>query len=262
MSASHLRLVVAGVLAALLLVLTLVAGYLVAGGRGAPAAASTPSAPTSSPGTLTLDGTGEAGAVPDELAFSLSVPLTRPDLADALDAANGTLGKVLAVLRDEGVAKRDVQTTGLEMEPVYDYHPYDPPTLRGYRVTERMGVRVRDLHDGGRAVSAAVAAGGNAVDLGDLRLLVGDTSGVMQRARTAAIEEARAKAEQYAAASGLRLGAVRTISEVRTRPVPSPVPLAADLAYTGALDSRAAAMPVRAGRDQASVTVRVVWALE
>ena len=253
---------VRSVLLAGLVLAALVIAYLLGGqsGGGSTAQAADDTAPPPvEKHQLTMTGTGDAGAVPDQLSFALAVNLTRPDLADALDAANRAMSRVLASLKDHGVEKGDVQTTGLSMDPVYDYPNYGPPVLRGYHVSERARVLVDDLKEGGAAVTSAVAAGGNDVRVDDLKLLVGDTDAVMERARDAAVAEARAKAEQYAEASGGDLGDVVTISEVRAEPLPTPVEQYDDL---GATLDRAAAVPIRAGRDEASVTVRIVWDLE
>jgi len=245
-----------------LVLLALVVAYLLGGdgGAGAPAVAADDEKPAATAArVLTMTGTGDASAVPDQLSFSLDVHLTRPDLDDALEAANGAMTRVLASLKEYGVAKGDVQTTGLSMDPVYEYPRDSPPVLRGYRVAERARVLVDDLKQAGGAVSAAVAAGGNDVRVDDLKLLVGDTDAVMERARDAAVEEARAKADQYAVASGEELGDVVTISEVRTRPLPTPVEGYAALARE---TKDLGAVPIRAGRDEASVTVRIVWHLK
>ena len=245
----------------LLVAVALVAAYLLGGsGGGTPAAASL-QAPDDAeqPRQLTMAGTGEASAVPDQLSFALGVSLQRTELDDALDAANASMRKVLDALAERGVEKDDVKTTGLSMEPVYEYHAYDPPTLVGYRVSEHASVLVDELSRAGAAVSAAVAADGNDVRVSDLRLLVGDTDQVLEQARDAAVEEARAKAEQYAEASGETLGEVVTISEVSARPLPTPV---VETAATAAqADRMISKVPIRAGRDEASVTVRIVWEL-
>ena len=101
-----------------------------------------------------------------------------------------------------------MQTTGLSMYPEYDYPAYGPPVLTGYRVTQRAQVHVRELAQGGAAVSAAVETGGNGVRVSDIRLEVGDPDAVLEQARDAAVEAATAKAEQYAAATGQALGDV------------------------------------------------------
>lgn len=253
------------ILVTALVALALVVAYLLGGGSGGgtPAQAAEEQAPgqgapASTPRELTMTGTGEGTAVPDQLSFDLGVTLTRPDLDEALGGASAVMDRVLGVLEDEGVARGDVQTTGLSMSPVYDYHDYAPPTLVGYRVTQRATVLVRDLKKGGAAVTAAVESGGNDVRVSDLRLLVGDESAVMKQAREAAIAEAQAKAQEYADAAGQDLGEVLTIREVRAKPVPTPVyAQAAAIAY----DRSMKALPIRAGKETGSVTVEVVWEL-
>ena len=81
----------------------------------------------------------------------------------AMDAASTTMGRVLAALAKAGVERKDVQSTGLSVNPEYDYFSYRPPVLTGYRVNQSVSVLVRDLRDGGRAISAATRTGGDAV---------------------------------------------------------------------------------------------------
>jgi uncharacterized protein YggE len=251
------------ILVAALVLLALLVAYLLggSGGGGTPAQAADggTATPPAERRVLTMTGTGEATAVPDQLSFALGVNLTRPDLDAALDAANASMARVLDSLKDYDVAKADVQTTGLSMSPVYEYHQYSPPTITGYRVSERARVLVKELKEGGAAVSAAVAAGGNDVRVSDIRLLVGDTDAVMDEARDAAVAEATAKATQYAESSGQELGEVMTLREVRAKPLPT-----APTAYLHRADALAGVMdlaklPIRAGKQETSVTVQIVW---
>lgn len=257
---------VRGLLVAALVAMALVVAYLLGGsGGGSPAAQAADdqgSAATEQRRVLTMTGTGEAGAVPDQLSFGLGVSVTRVDLDDALAAANASMSRVLGALQEYDVTKSDVQTTGLSMTPVYEYHSYSPPTITGYRVSERASVLVKELQQGGKAVSAAVAAGGNSVRVSNIRLLVGDTDAVMAKARDAAVEEATAKARQYAEASGQTLGDVVTLREVHARPVPTPTMQLGGFRHGYRIaDGALAAVPIRAGRDRGSVTVQVVWEL-
>lgn len=258
----NVTLSVRSILLAALVALALVVAYLLgSGGRSAtPAQAAEPTTDDTHPRVLTMTGSGDATAVPDELSFGVGVTLTRPDLGDALDAASAAMTKVLAALAKYHVAKSDVQTTGLSMTPVYDYHPYDPPTITGYRVNQRARVLVKDLKDGGEAVTAAVAAGGNAARVSDLRLLVSDPDAASARARQAAVAEAKAKAQQYAEASGQTLGDVLTLREVHAKPLPTPT--YQHFARDGVDLTAGAAVPIRAGKERTTVTVRMVWELQ
>jgi uncharacterized protein len=236
-----------GVLVALVAALALLVAYLLGNGGGTAQAApqSTAAAGGDRPRTLVTTGTGRTVGVPDEVSFSLSVGLVRPDLGTALADASATMDRVLTSLDRLGVRTADVQTTGLDMHAVYDYHSYGPPTLRGYRVGQRAQVLVRDLATGGKAVTAAVRAGGNDVRVGDIGLRISDTDGLLAQSRDAAVKQATAEAQ----------GPVLSLREVHATPV---APQALHFERE-AMDSLAGALPIRAGRDKLAVTVRIEW---
>lgn len=244
-------------LTALVVGLALVVAYLLgnSGSSAQAAPSSTPTTTSDHPRTLVTTGTGRTVGVPDELSFSVSVGLVRPDLRTALADANATMARVLKALDRDGVRTSDVQTTGLTMNAVYDYHSYGPPTLRGYHVGQRAQVLVRDLRRGGQAVTDAVAAGGNDVRVGGIGLRIADTDSLLAKSRKAAVAQATAEARQYAAAAGQTLGPVLSLREVHATPVvPQSLHFSAD-----ALNATKAALPIRAGKDKLAVTVRIVW---
>ena len=209
---------------------------------------------------VSMVGTGEASAVPDQISFTLSATARRLDLDDALAASSATTRRVLAELGKHGVEKPDVQTTGLSMYPEYEYHAYEPPTLVGYRVTQRATVKVDELAKGGPAIAAAVEVGGNGARVSGIRLGIGDPDAVMQRARDAAVESATAKAQQYAAATGQSLGDVVSIREVG-RPAQSRPQELSSFRTIAAADAMKA-LPIRAGKDELQVRIQVVWAFK
>lgn len=256
----HVTLSLRGGLVALVAVLGLLVAYLL-GNAGTSAQASTdgpatdPAGVIAHPRTLVMSGTGKTVGVPDELAFSVSVGLTRPTLESALADANATMERVLTRLDALGVRRSDVQTTGLQMNAVYDYHSFSPPTLRGYHVAQRAQVLVRDLATGGRAVTAVVQAGGDDVRVGGLGLRIADTESLLAKSRAAAVQEAEAKAQQYADATGQTLGPVLSLREVH-----SSAPAAAQsLSFDRSALDGLKALPIRAGKDKLAVTVRIKW---
>lgn len=255
---------VKGVLVAGVVLLALVVAYLLGGAGDDAAAAPTPAPAEVGPETartVTMNGSGESSAVPDQVTFDLTVRKVRPELEDALDESSRTMQRVLTALEKQGVARKDVQTTGLEMEAVYDYPQYAPPVLKGYRVTQRAAVLVTELKRAGTAVKAAVATGGNAVRVGDIALKIGDPESSLAKARALAVEEATRKAEEYAEATGQDLGAVMTLREVEDEVGRDQ--LEEELLYRSADSATAslAALPIRAGRADLTVDVQVVWEL-
>ncbi|GEP38514.1 hypothetical protein NPS01_21770 [Nocardioides psychrotolerans] len=257
-----------GLLVAALAVLALLVAYLLGGSGGTPAAqAVIPSQTVEGTGvdprTLTMTGVGEATAVPDQVTFDLSVRMKQPELDAALDAASLTMTRVRAALEAEGVERKDVQTTGLEMHPVYDYPRYSSPVLTGYRVTQSAAVLVRELRSAGGAVSAAIDAGGNAARVGDIALKIGDPEAALGKARRLAVEEATLKAQEYAEATGEELGAVMTLREVdaTSRSAIDDRPLTYEVAAAFRSSADSAPLPLSAGRADLGVTVQVVWEL-
>lgn len=255
---------VRSVLLAGLVALGLVTAYLLgAGGDAATPSAQAAAQASPAPAEqrlVAMVGEGKATAVPDRMSFALAVSTKRLELGEALASSSATMRRVLAVLEQHGVEDGDVQTTGLSMYPEYDYHSSGPPTLTGYRVSQRATVMIDRLADGGRAVAAAIDAGGNDVRVHDIRLRVGDPGAVLAKARDAAVEAATAKAEQYAEATGQELGEVVSIREAGAGR-PAPRELLGGYSYQAG-DLARAALPVRAGRDDLRVRIEVVWAFQ
>lgn len=105
----------------------------------------------------------------------------------------------------------------------------------------------------------AWTCGGDDVRLGGLELTVADPDAVLGAARDAAWDDAKAKAEQYAARAGRTLGAVVEITEDTSTPVPVPRPRmrgATEIAYA------AAAVPVELGESELAADLRVTWELD
>lgn len=247
--------VVVGVLLAAVLAYAM--GSIGGGGTQVRAAEGPPTTDGSAVREIVMKGAGEATGVPDQLSFKLSVKIEDTDVSVALNRANARMRAVFAALAEAGVERKDVQTTGLSIRPVYDYSDHAPPVIRGYAVSEDAGVLVRSLGDAGAAIAAAVDAGGNAERLHGLSLKIGDEDALMREARENAVVEATAKARQYAEATGQELGDVISIKEVSTRGS-GPVRSFAARDLAGASLSK---VPLRAGSADLSVVVSVEWSL-
>ena len=244
-----------------LIVMAVITAYSIASAR----ADSTPDAggqpavqPTTRAGddpSLVMTGTGEAVGVPDQLSFALAVKADGVSVSAALGRANAISRRVMSTLRDEGVRSGDIQTTGLSIDPRYDYDNDGPPVLLGYAVTQRASVLVRSLADAGDALSSAVEAGGDAVRLGRLQLRIGDKDALLRHAREAAVADATTKATEYATAAGTELGEVTSLREAVSTPGTSQRYLAKDVLARAELS----AVPIRAGSTDLKVTVAITW---
>ncbi|WP_344135397.1 SIMPL domain-containing protein [Pedococcus bigeumensis] len=210
--------------------------------------------PATSPG-ITVTGTSEVAGKPDTLRLDLSVQTRGDTVAKALDSANSITARVQSSLTRNGVAGKDIQTSDLQVQPEYSYPTNDSPVVKGYTVTEGVTATLRNLGKSGNAISAAVSAGGNAVQVNGISLDLEDNGKLLSTARDRAVANAKTKAEQYAKASGRDLGAVVSISET----VSDPPPVAYDVRAMASKDS-AAPVPIQPGSENVGVTVTVVYA--
>lgn len=241
------------VLLAAVVTLVAVCAWLLGSARSGPAVAAATADPT--PGTarqgVHVSAVGEVTGVPDVLRLDLGVQVRRASVSDALGVASSAMAKVRDALRKGGVAKRDLQTTGVDISPTYDDKG---GSITGYEVSQRLSAKLRDLGKAGRLIDAAARAGGNATRVSGVSFAIDDDDALLADARRKAFAAARARAELYADAAGRPLGAVVSIDEGVQRDGPV---YAADAALA---TSARAAIPVEPGTQRLSVTVTVDWA--
>ena len=206
------------------------------------------------PPSLTVSGTGAVSATPDTGRISAGVVTEARGAADAVRANTTAVQQVLAALDKAGIPKKDVQTRGFSLIPVYANRTKanEAPEIVGYRVENTLEVSVQGVEKVGSVLDHVVTAGAN--QLGGISFSLGDPDPSLDEARRRAIADARRKAELYAAAASVKLGRVLRIEE-ESAPRPGPfVPMARMEAAT--------AVPVAPGQLELSVTATVTWSLE
>lgn len=204
---------------------------------------------------ITVAGLGEASAVPDVAVLSIGVEVTEKSVARAREAAATAATAVLESMRANGVAERDIRTTGLQLHPQYDYSRNAAPKIVGYVASHQLSVKVRAMDALSRVVDGAVLAGGDSARLQGITFEVDDPSALLASARRNAIADARLRADTYAAAAGVSVGKVLAISEVEERE-PAPRMMAAR-----AESMKMADTPIEPGESTISVRVTVRFAL-
>jgi hypothetical protein len=215
------------------------------------------SAPQNPPArTLNIVGNAEVHAAPDAALVMTGVVTESDTAAAALKTNSAALTKVLEAVRSFGVEAKDLQTSGLSLEPRY-YGPAststtDRPRIIGYTAANEVAVRVKDLAKLGDLLDRATVAGANRID--GIEFIVSNRESLLDEARQKAVDDAKSKADLYARAAGFTLGKVMSLSE---EAVPSPRPMARAMAAAGG----AAPVPVEAGELTLSVRLRVVWSL-
>lgn len=198
--------------------------------------------------SLNLSAFGEVKVAPDMATLTFGVVTEAQTAAEAMRLNAERMTQVTAALRRAGVAERDIQTTGLNLSPQYDYIQNESPRLRGYQASNRVTVNVRDLQRTGQVADAVVAAGVNQID--GISFGLQNSSAAEDQARRLAVQALRAKAELYAQALGVGLGPIRSLSESGGYAPPPPMPMYRMAARAEAMD---ASTPVSGGE----LTVRI-----
>lgn len=202
---------------------------------------------------ITVSGTAEVQAEPDLAVVSIGARNTAPAAREAMDLTSAAAGAVMARLTEAGIEPRDMQTGQVSLNPVWDHRGSsdNQPRVTGFEAAITLTVRVRDLSALGSVLDAAVSDGANT--LGGLSFAVADPAALLSQARAQAVADARAKAEELAAAAGVTLGAVQTISEQGGM---RPQPMMLEVARSAAAD-----MPIAAGEVGYSASVMMVFAI-
>jgi hypothetical protein len=162
---------------------------------------------------ITVTGEGKATAPPDVALITLGVSTLADTVAEARSRAATALDAMIKSMKANAVADKDIQTQQLNIQPEYDYRD-GKQLLKGFRVSNVVSAKVRDIDKTGKVVDDAVAAGGNEVQIQGLAFSIDKPDDLQRQAREAAVKDARAKAETIAAAGGVDLGDPTMMSEV------------------------------------------------
>jgi uncharacterized protein YggE len=199
--------------------------------------------------TISMTGHGEVRAAPDMVSITAGVTTNAATAAGALAANTARVKTVFASLEKLGVPEKNIRTVNFSVSPQYATGNNEPPRLTGYQVNNEVSVRLEDVAKLGGALDALVSAGAN--QMNGISFDISQPAPLLEKARASAVADARARAETYAKAAGVTLGAILSISEgggeVR------PLRMAAPMVFA------AKAVPVAAGEQSVTADVSVVW---
>ena len=202
---------------------------------------------------LTVTGEGEARVAPDLAMVQLGVTTQAESAAEAMRQNSVQQTAVIEALTGAGIEPADIQTSGLNLNPMMDYGEGRAPAVTGYQASNMVAVRVKDVARLGEVLDAIVGAGAN--EINGISFTRDDSSATEDEARRAAVEDARHKAEILAEAAGLTLGPVLVLRDTPSPEGPRPMMMEARAA------SDAAKVPVAAGEVALSAMVEMQFAL-
>ncbi|MGH9077059.1 MAG: SIMPL domain-containing protein [Acidimicrobiales bacterium] len=168
--------------------------------------------PDSDRAAITVIGVGRVVATPDLVLITIGVETAAATPGEAMRAAAINAATLDRVLGDNGIALADRRTARLTVQPALDYQRQ---AVSHHTATYLFEVTVRDLTAAGAVVdqASADAALGDVLRVQDISMSFADPDEFIAQARGHAVVAARRQAEQLAAAAGVRLGRLRTLSE-------------------------------------------------
>lgn len=204
---------------------------------------------------LVITAEAQVAQAPDLATVTAGV-LTEGRTAEAALADNARkMNGVMTSLRQSGIAPRDIQTSNISLNPQYVYNQNEAPRITGYQASNTVTVRVRNLSNLGRTLDSLVGQGGN--QLQGVSFSIDKADEAMDAARREAMKKARARADLYAEAAGLRVSRIVSISEGGAAPPPMPVHMMARMAA----DVSPAPTPIAAGEVNVAASVTVMFEL-
>jgi uncharacterized protein YggE len=205
---------------------------------------------------LDVSATGEVTRVPDIAIISAGVQTLQPTATAAIEENAARMERVRSALKRAGIEDRDIQTSSINLNPEYQYDQNRPPRLTGYRATNTVNVKFRDLKRTGAILDALVAEGANQIN--GPNLTIDKPESALDEARTKAIANGRARADLYARALGMRVVRLISVSEGGGYNVPPPMPMVAQMAErSGGADSK-----IDPGTQQLQVNVSMSFELQ
>jgi len=197
---------------------------------------------------VTVTGEASLSVAPDSAVIRIGVTSQGKTAKAASETNAKQMTAVLAAIKADGIAERDIQTSRLSLQPQYDPNKGGTANLLGFQVTNQLTVTIRDIGKLPDLLDGAIAAGAN--EMSGIEFVVSGQSKLLDQVRAEAIADAHRKAVLYAQAAGVKVGPVTMISEEGASP---PVPAMRAL--------RAGAVPIAPGEQTLRATVTVSYEL-
>ena len=199
-----------------------------------------------------VSGEGEVMAAPDVATLRLGIEAQEATVAEAQSQATEAMNSVMAALADNGVAEKGIQTQYVSIRQITTWDgEKQEQVVVGYRVTNMVTAKIRDIDNAGVIIDAVAEAGGDLTRINSIGFSVDDPSVYYEQARQEAMADANSKAEQLAALAGVTLGEPTYISE-GTQASPIIMMAKAEVSFV---------TPINPGEVEISLNVQVAYAI-
>jgi uncharacterized protein YggE len=208
---------------------------------------------------LSLSVSESIQSTPDMATLSTGVQTRALTAKEAMSQNATQMDKLIATLVKAGIERKDIQTSGINLNPRYDYSNRSEeqgPKFIGYEASNQLTVVVRKIDRAGDLIDSLVTAG--ATNINGPTFGIAEPDKLLDQARVKALKTAQSRANLYAQATGFRTARLISISEGGGFS-PPPVPV-----MMMARDSVAAApaTKIEPGEVSTSISLNVQYVLE
>jgi uncharacterized protein YggE len=206
---------------------------------------------------ISLSVTESIDSAPDMATVGTGVQTRAPTARVAMQQNAQAMDKLIAAILKSGVERKDIQTSGINLSPQYDYSNRTDgqgPRFIGYEASNQLTVKLRKIETVGDIIDTMVTAG--ATNINGPSFGIADDAPLLVQAREKAIRTAGARAQFYATQTGYRSARLLSISETGQFGPPVPMPMLRNMA------AEAASTKVEPGQLSMSVTLSFQYVLE
>lgn len=194
-------------------------------------------------------------AEPDLVTIGAGVSTQARTAVEAMRMNAAEMQRVIDRILALGVAEEDIQTTGINLNAQYDYNRETQQNVfRGYQVSNRVSVKLREIDETGAVLDALVSAG--ATDLSGPTFSIEDNEAAKDTARASGVARAQARAEAYAAMLGYSGVRVLEINEAIQGRAQMPQP---EMRMRAAASDAAPSTPVQPGQVSTGVSITIKY---
>ncbi|MDY6911121.1 MAG: SIMPL domain-containing protein [Chloroflexota bacterium] len=207
-----------------------------------------------------VDGQGKVSVPTDIAVLSLGVEAQAATVSEARTQAAEAMEKMMTSLKESGIAEKEIQTHSFRISQVTRWdRETEEEKVTGYRVTNMVNAKVRELGEIGSIIDAITEAGGDLTRIRSIDFTVEDPTPYYTEAREKAFADAEAKAQQLADLAGVTLGKVTFVSESSGY---YPTPIAVPMPKIAGGASMEMTTSISPGEQEISLGVQVAYTIE
>ena len=206
--------------------------------------------------TLNVNGLGQVNLTPDIAYIYIGVHTEGATASEAVEANKSQTSSLISSIKKSGVDEKDIRTTNFSIWPSQQYGPDGTISGTVYMVDNTVYITVRELDGLGDLLDSDISAGANTIN--SIQFDVADKAQALKDARTKAVADAQAQAQELAEAAGVSLGEIQTINFYEN----SAYPVDMGKGGGGVAYDAASAVPIQPGQLTVSVNVNLTYSIK